>query len=172
MGVGDLKNAIIVHPTSRWMFKTVPPSSISRIILNLRKKIQNEIIVTSGPDVIEMEYIKQLELSNIEGVYDLSGKLSLLMLAELLRNSAVLLCVDTALLHMAEAVGTPVIALFGPTNEVDWGPRRDDSHVVTNMNYTCRPCGNDGCGGSKVSECLTSLNHNDIISRVLIALEH
>jgi len=170
IGISDLENAIIVHPTSRWMFKTVPPAAILELVLNLRKKVHNEIIVTSGPDHIEMQYIEQIQLSNMQGVYDISGKLSLSMIAELLRSSAVLVCVDTALLHMAEAVNTPVVALFGPTNEVDWGIRRDDSHIVTNAEYKCRPCGNDGCGGSKVSDCLVSLDCNEVVSRVLLTL--
>jgi heptosyltransferase-3 len=53
-------------------------------------------------------------------------------------------------------MGTPVVALFGPSGEYEWGPWKVAHRVVTST-HPCRPCGNDGCGGSKVSECLTTL---------------
>ena len=53
-------------------------------------------------------------------------------------------------------MGTPVVALFGPSGENEWGPWRVPHRVVTSA-HPCRPCGNDGCGGGKVSECLTQL---------------
>ena len=59
-------------------------------------------------------------------------------------------------MHIASAVGTPVVAAFGPTSEVAWGPWRVPHRVVASS-HPCRPCGQDGCGGGKVSECLTTL---------------
>jgi heptosyltransferase-3 len=64
--------------------------------------------------------------------------------------------VDSAPMHIAAAAGTPVVALFGPSGEKEWGPWRVPHRVVVS-GHPCRPCGNDGCGGSKVSECLTQL---------------
>ena len=60
-------------------------------------------------------------------------------------------------MHIAAAAGTPVVALFGPSGEKEWGPWRVAHRVVVSDAFPCRPCGNDGCGGSKVSECLTQL---------------
>jgi len=59
-------------------------------------------------------------------------------------------------MHIAAAMGTPVVALFGPSDEHAWGPWRV-AHRVVSLDYPCRPCNNDGCGGGKVSECLTRL---------------
>ncbi|HET9337554.1 MAG TPA: glycosyltransferase family 9 protein, partial [Casimicrobiaceae bacterium] len=64
--------------------------------------------------------------------------------------------VDSAPMHIASATGTPSVALFGPSSEIAWGPWRVPHRVVTSA-HPCRPCGLDGCGGSKVSECLTTL---------------
>jgi heptosyltransferase-3 len=60
-------------------------------------------------------------------------------------------------MHIAAAVGTPTLALFGPSSELAWGPWRVPSRVVASTEFPCRPCGLDGCGGGKVSECLTTL---------------
>jgi heptosyltransferase-3 len=59
-------------------------------------------------------------------------------------------------MHLAAAMGTPTVVLFGPSGENEWGPWYVERRVVTST-HTCRPCGQDGCGGGKVSECLTLL---------------
>ena len=59
-------------------------------------------------------------------------------------------------MHLAAAMGTPSVALFGPSGENEWGPWNVERRIVTTL-HTCRPCGLDGCGGGKVSECLTFL---------------
>jgi heptosyltransferase-3 len=75
--------------------------------------------------------------------------------------------VDSAPMHMAAAMGTPTLALFGPSGELEWGPWRVAHRVVVSQAHPCRPCGLDGCGGGKVSECLTTLD----VGRVYDAFE-
>ena len=53
-------------------------------------------------------------------------------------------------------IGFAAVALFGPSGESEWGPWNVARRVVTS-GHTCRPCGQDGCGGGKLSECLTLL---------------
>jgi heptosyltransferase-3 len=60
-------------------------------------------------------------------------------------------------MHIAAAMGTPTVALFGPSGEHEWGPWRVPRRIVVSEAHPCRPCGIDGCGGGKVSECLTTL---------------
>ncbi len=70
---------------------------------------------------------------------DLSGKTSLLQLAALLERSHLLVTNDTGTMHMAAAVGTPVVALFGPTDPITTGPW-GDGHVVVKRDVPCSPC--------------------------------
>ena len=60
-------------------------------------------------------------------------------------------------MHIAAAMGTPVVALFGPSGEMQWGPWGVPARVIASDAHPCRPCGLDGCGGGKVSDCLTTL---------------
>jgi heptosyltransferase-3 len=60
-------------------------------------------------------------------------------------------------MHIAAAMSTPVVAIFGPSGEREWGPWLGTSRVVASLKHPCRPCGKDGCDGSKISECLTTL---------------
>jgi heptosyltransferase-3 len=59
-------------------------------------------------------------------------------------------------MHLAAAMGTPTVALFGPSGEFEWGPW-NVPHRIVRSSHSCRPCGLDGCGGGKVSECLKFL---------------
>ena len=75
---------------------------------------------------------------------NLAGKLSLWETALALKESSLLLCNDSGLLHIAEAVGTPVTALFGPTVEAfGFAPWRPDSRVFSSI-LGCRPCSKHG----------------------------
>lgn len=60
-------------------------------------------------------------------------------------------------LHIASALKKPTVVLFGPSSEQEWGPRDNPRAEVLRQPYSCRPCGLDGCGGSKVSDCLVML---------------
>ena len=57
-------------------------------------------------------------------------------------------------------------ALFGPSGEDEWRPWGVTHRVVASDAHPCRPCGNDGCGGSKVSDCLTTLGEDRVIAAV------
>jgi heptosyltransferase III len=73
-------------------------------------------------------------------------------------------------MHMAAALGVPVVALFGPSGEHDWGPW-GDGHIVLSSPYLCRPCGKDGCLGSKRSDCLEAISAQTVLQAVAAWLE-
>ncbi len=97
----------------------------------------------------------------------LPGTLTLGELAALVKEADLLVTVDTAPLHIAQAVGTPVVALFGPTDPRVWGPRglRD---IVLQAPAECSPCwGRTACRDHK---CLDSLAVGRVIKTVQTAL--
>lgn len=68
-----------------------------------------------------------------------AGELSLLDLAALVAEAGVVVCGNTGIVHLAEAVGTPVVAIHGPTDPVRWGPRDPRSRTIKG-NIPCSPC--------------------------------
>jgi heptosyltransferase-3 len=95
-------------------------------------------------------------------VINLIGQTSLAELAAVLERAAVFLGVDSAPMHMAAALGVPVVALFGPSGEMSWGPW-GEGHAVIASPYLCRPCGRDGCLGSKRSDCLEAITVDEVM---------
>ena len=146
---------IHVHPTSRWLFKTWTEAQSAELLRRLARD-GHRIVVTSAPDPREKAIVARTLGEAGVAVTDLSGELSLRELAALTGRARLFFGVDSAPMHIAAAMGTPVVALFGPSGEKEWGPWRVPHRVVTS-DHPCRPCGNDGCGGGKVSECLTRL---------------
>lgn len=77
-----------------------------------------------------------------------------------------MIVVDSVALHMASALQVAVVALFGPTSEKNWGPWQNPRGIVVAQNKSCRPCRLDGCGGSKMSDCLWTLSPQAILEGV------
>jgi heptosyltransferase-3 len=145
-----------LHPTSRWLFKTWTEAQTAELMRRLAHD-GHANVVTCAPDAREKAILaRTLEEAQVP-VTDLSGQLTLRELAALTARARLFVGVDSAPMHIAAAMGTPVVALFGPSGERQWGPWRVTHRVVASPEYPCRPCGNDGCGGGKVSECLTRL---------------
>jgi heptosyltransferase-3 len=96
----------------------------------------------------------------------LAGQIDLKELGAVIDQSQMLICVDSVPLHMASALKTPVVVLFGPTSEINWGPWRNPQARVVTQQMSCRPCLMDGCGGSKRSDCLATLPVRQVLDSV------
>lgn len=146
---------IHVHPTSRWLFKAWTEERTAELLRRLLAD-GHRLVLTAAPDPREKAIVARILSAAGPGILDLSGQLNLRELGALAGRARVFFGVDSAPMHIAAAMGTPVVVLFGPSGELEWGPWRVPSRVIVS-DHPCRPCGNDGCGGGKVSECLTSL---------------
>jgi heptosyltransferase-3 len=155
---------ICIHPTSRWMFKCWPAERVAELIERLQGA-GRRIVLTAAPTEVELRYVNRVKALLRQPVVDLSGKLTLKQLAAIIARAKCFVGVDSAPMHMAAAMQTRCVALFGPSGEEEWGPWMTDSRVVTSP-FGCRPCGLDGCGQGKVSECLTAIPVEDVLRAV------
>jgi heptosyltransferase-3 len=119
------------------------------------------LVFTAGPDAVEQEMVQ--EICRDLGGINLAGQISLQELAALIQLSRLLICVDSLPLHMASALKKPVLAIFGPTSEITWGPWKNPYAKIVSNNLSCRPCYQDGCGGSKRSDCLATLSVDEVL---------
>ena len=128
---------------------------MAEIIDYLRDRYKAKIVMTSSPAEKELAKISNIlgYIKSPEKVICLAGKTTLKELAAVSKRCKLFIGVDTAAMHIAAAVNIPVIALFGPSGEHNWGPW-GERHVVVTSDLSCRPCGEDGCNGSKFSKCL------------------
>jgi heptosyltransferase-3 len=165
----ERRRFIQLHPGSRWLFKCWTAESYAALVEAIIADGWR-VVVTGAPDPRERQLVEAIlallsERARLH-VTDLTGTLGLRELAALTDEARAFVGVDSAPMHIAAAMATPVVALFGPSGEIEWGPWQVTHRVVASTEHPCRPCGNDGCGGGKVSECLTTLQ----VERVHAAL--
>ena len=144
---------IHLHPASRWRFKCWPAEKNAELVERLAAD-GFPVVITAAPDADEVAFVQEI-LKKTKAV-SLAGKLSIKELGALTARAALFVGVDSMPMHLAGAMGTPTVVLFGPSGEHEWGPW-SVPHRVVRSEHSCRPCGLDGCGGGKVSECLTFL---------------
>ena len=94
-----------------------------------------------------------------DGGIDLTGKTRLLQLAALLERCQLLVTNDTGTMHIATAVGTPVVALFGSTDPSITGPW-GDGHVVIKKDVPCSPCLKRICPTDR--QCMTLITVDEV----------
>lgn len=174
---GDYTDKVVhVHPTSRWLFKCWKDEYMAEVIAWL---IDNRIkvIITSSHSGKEMDMAKKiLSLTSsrtknyISGVINLCGKTTIKELAAVSEASSLFIGVDSAPMHIAAAVGTPVVALFGSTMENVWGPY-SKRHFVVAKNLPCKPCKKGMCEGILLRQCLAAIKPDDVKEAVLKILE-
>ncbi len=145
-----------VHPASRWFFKCWPVERMAALIDRLHDD-GHTVVLSAAPSDCEMAMIAGLQACLKRPAASLAGQLSLKELAALTARARLVVGVDSAPRHSAAAMGTPTVALFGPSGDVEWGPWGVAHRIVASDAHPCRPCGIDGCGGGKVSDCLENL---------------
>ena len=155
---------VLIHPVSRWRFKCLSTKQIAQLIRKLHER-QMRIVISAGPAPQELAMVEEiLALVPDVPISNFAGQLTLKELSALIFYAEALVCVDSVPLHIASALKTPVVTLFGPTSEINWGPWMHPNARVVTQAPSCRPCYQDGCGGSKMSDCLYSIPVSSILS--------
>ncbi|MCU0586958.1 MAG: putative lipopolysaccharide heptosyltransferase III [Syntrophobacteraceae bacterium] len=163
-GLGDGRPFVVVHPTSRWLFKCWRDEAVAHVVDHLESRAVR-VVLTSGPDAREARKLDSIVSRCRSQPLVLSGRLTLKQLAALLKRSTLFFGVDTAPMHMAAALGKPVLALFGPSDSRVWGPLTPLGRILDRRaDFPCLPCRRDGCDGSKRSLCLEAITTEEVVS--------
>lgn len=126
---------IVVQPTSRWFFKCWDESKMAATLTALQQD-GHTLILTSGPDKNEKAMIDKIRaLCPSERIHSLAGELSLRQLAVLIDHAKLFIGVDSVPMHMAAALQTPCIALFGPSKLTFWSPWQVKGEVIWAGSY-------------------------------------
>ncbi|MDI6774970.1 MAG: glycosyltransferase family 9 protein [Verrucomicrobiota bacterium] len=155
---------VALLPTSRWPSKNWPPRSFAEVARRL-KQVKGASIFLLG-DAAGAADCRAIEAALDGGAVNLAGQTSLLEMGGLLEEMDLLLASDTGPVHMAAAVGTPALVVFGPTDPVRTGPYGAKHRVVT-ASVSCRPCFSRTCRREGIP-CLSGIAPEQVAE---IALE-
>lgn len=161
------KGAIVVCPVSRWDTKNWLPDRFATVIRSLAHEDGHRVILVGGKaDRCATERIREMAASSVE---NLTGRTSLLELAAVLQNAALLITNDSGPMHVAAALGTPVLALFGPTDPARTGPYGPRHRVLT-APCACRPCFRRTCPHDRY--CMTAITAEMVMDAARQMLAH
>jgi lipopolysaccharide heptosyltransferase III len=151
-----------IHPTSRMLFKCWKDEYMTEVIGRLINK-GVKVIVTSSPDRHEIERVKRILtlVGSHQSLIDLAGKTTVKQLAAVAEISDLFIGVDSAPMHIAAAVGTPVVALFG-AGVSSWRPWGKD-HVALLKDTT----GRDGISRQeRIRRNLSQITPEDVMKEI------
>lgn len=126
---------VLIHPTSRWFFKCWEDDRFAEVICALAVSGW-QVVLTAAPDQREIDLVNGLlRRVNHPRVLSLAGQLTLPALAAAIARSTLFISVDSVPMHMAAALGIPIVALFGPTHLHIWRPWSDRAEVIHAADY-------------------------------------
>ena len=137
-----------IHPGGNWRYKLWPSTNFARIADLLCDRWNAQILLFAGPDESTLQ-LQVADLLNLEPV--VVKNQSLRQVAALIEACDIYIGNDTGPMHIAAAVGTSVIAIFGSTNHHRSGPYGEEHIVVqSELDLGCNPChpgkNPGGCG--------------------------
>jgi heptosyltransferase-1 len=155
----------VLHPGARWPTKLWPAAHWARLAEWLARDRGFQVVITgsSGDQELAREIVALAEVP----VLNLAGRTSLEELAALLQKAQVAVTTDTGPMHLACALGTPVVALFGPTAPWRTGPF-GEGHAVVRLKIPCSPCFRRHCPDPR---CLTELpvaSAQEAVEKILV----
>ncbi len=158
-----------IHPGGNWVYKLWDAENYGRVANALVEKRDAAILLFAGPNERKLQ-ARVAQMMDVPPV--LVQTENLRHLAALISTCDVYIGNDTGPMHIASAVDTPVVALFGSTNPIRSGPYGDKHTVVqSGMNLGCNPChpgrhpGGCGAGSCEVIDGIT-------VEQILDAVEY
>ena len=153
-------------PRSRWPTKNWPVAHFVSVGLALQKQKQATVYLFGTPaDAVACSQIER----QLEGfAINLCGQTSLVSLGSHLQEMSLAVSVDSGPMHMAAAVGVPVLAVFGPTDPKRTGPYGKSHRVITHAKLACRPCFSEKCLlPGKDIRCMKDLTPESVVEAAL-----
>ena len=179
---------VVVQAPSMWRYKAWPLASFRELVAALLAD-GHQVVLTGGSAEEDRRAVASLAtLAAPPRLLDVAGQLDFAQMTTLLRRAALYIGPDTSITHLAAASGVPVIALFGPTNPVRWGPitesavppfamrslepQRRGRVILMQGGQVCVPCGRAGCEDHRHSrsDCLESISPTAVIAEARAVL--
>ncbi len=162
-GINEDDNIVVIHPGSRKELKCWSPEGYAAVADALIDEFSVSVLLTGAPD--EVALVEKVECMMKNKAVVLAGKLTIRELAGVIRLSSLIICNDSAPMHIGAAMKTSTVAIFGPSKSIETGPY-GDKHVVIEKDFPCRyTCDEDVCLFKNYNQCMRDISADDVISK-------
>jgi 3-deoxy-D-manno-octulosonic-acid transferase/heptosyltransferase-1 len=152
------KKFIAVNPVAYWETKLWDDEKFAGLADLIKTKLNMEVVFTGS----EKESIEKITTRMQAKAVNLAGETTLPELAYLYQKALLLVTTDSGPMHLAAAVGTPVVALFGPTDPQRTGPY-GDGHIIIRSDLPCSPCLRKECPTTK---CMQDILPEQVLAAI------
>ena len=156
-------NYCLFHPVSRRETKLWKKEAFAKLMDHYANQ-GLKVVLTSGPDQMEIQYLKDIEELTKAKVINLGGKTSLIELAALIKESRFFIGLDSVASHIGAAVGVSGVTLFGPSNPVNWRPWSEKVSIIARGQEEF--CQTHGHMEGKYKKCLCYISVERVIEEV------
>ena len=156
---------VAIHVPGGRQVKQWDPRRFAAVARGLVEQRGANIVLTGGPDDRDLVATVRQDLPP-ERTIDLSSGLDLLTVAAVLERCDLMITGDTGPMHLAAAVGTPIVAVFGPSDPTRYAPRGPLDRVIR-VDLPCAPCNRirlppARCTGH-IPDCLASISTDRVL---------
>ncbi|MEW6614222.1 MAG: glycosyltransferase family 9 protein [Thermodesulfobacteriota bacterium] len=156
--IDENERIIAVNPASGWETKLWEGEKFSLLCDRINDELPARIVFTGGKN--DLQTINAISSRMRSPALNTTGKMNLKQLACLLSLADLMITTDTGPMHVASAMKTPVIAIFGPTAPWRTGPY-GNGHTVIRSSVACSPCFKKKCDTKK---CMAEITVDDVFS--------
>lgn len=142
LGLRPSQSIVILQPGARYWFKAWPPERFAELADRLTTEYHCQVLIGgSRQDGGLAQKVRQMAKSRPTII---AGSTTIKQFAAIAKKSALFVGSDSGAMHIATALDTPVVALFGPSDPREWGPRGGPAEVIYKA-LDCRACFHPTC---------------------------
>ena len=168
LGVQRSQSIVILQPGARYWFKAWPPERFAELADHLTSRYGCQVLIGGSDQDIDLaQQIRQMAKSR---PIIMAGRTTIKQFAAIAKKSALFVGSDSGAMHIASAVGTSVVGLFGPSSPREWGPRGGPVEVVY-KEIDCRSCFHPTCTRGE-ENCMRLISVHEVCAaaqRLLLA---
>ncbi len=150
---------VVICPSARSHIKRWGAERFARVADRLIEQLNAQVVLTGEPS--EMPIVHEVMKAMKGSAYSAAGCTTVTQLGELMRRARLVITNDSATLHLACAVGCPVLAIFGPTDAVKYGPTGPRDRVIRRQLF-CSPCEQALCRFNH--ECMRFVSDDEVFA--------
>lgn len=160
LGVRPDQPIVVLQPGARYWFKAWPSDRFAELADRLAQKYRCQILI--GGSRQEEDLARRVcHLSKCQPI-SLAGQTTLKQFAAVVKRASLFIGNDSGVMHIAAAVGTPVVALFGPSNPAEWGPQGRLVYSIY-KGMDCRSCFRSTCRRGEDS-CMKQISVDEVFN--------
>ena len=141
-GIDPGRPIVCLHPGARWWFKSWPPERFAALADRIQQETSAQALFLGSP--LDRSVVDRIGVGMRTTHHNVAGQTDLQQLAAVLEQAILMITNDNGPMHIAAAVGVPVIGLFGPSDPRIWGPW-GEGHSTFYKGLDCRACFHPDC---------------------------